>query len=453
MALLVPIKNFFSRMKAAQAVARSVSVLVRPNTSTFFNKAPMDFEQATKDGYQALVWVYRCVNAYSTAVSSVPWKAYKVNSKGVYNHLPGHPLEVLLNNPNKFFGRKEFFDAWTAHLFLAGRAYWEKVMVSKKTAELWTLRPDWVTPTPNKFTFISDYVFKPPSAPPDAKIIYPTNEICEFKFINPLDPYGYQSPLSAAARTMHTENAAIGWNQSMLDNAAVPGGIFNIPVQTTTKAQRDELRGALEAEYGAENRFQTMILWGGIKWERLAFSPQDMQFLEQRRLNKYEICSIFGVPPQMVGAQEDPTYSNYAVARLSFWEDSVVPLLDWIAEKASQSLGMEYGPDIKVKYDLTNVPAMREAFTQQITNAFKLWQMKWPINEINRRLGLGMTDVPWGDQSYEQINQVPMEDLGTPAVLDTTPSGGQPNTTDPNAPVDSPKPPKTPKKPAPKKDL
>lgn len=408
---------FVERVKESTLVGRSISAVIAPRFGYGLN-TELSFEEAVKQ-YKSLVWVYRCVSAYSSAISSVPWKVF--NAKGTEeSHVPGHPLERLLNTPNSFFGRREFFDTWTAHLFLSGRAYWEKVSVGKDVRELWNIRPDYMKPIPNQNTFISNYEFRPPSA--IKAIPFAVQDIVEFKFIDPLDAYGCLSPLAAASRAMATENSAIGWNRSMLDNSGIPGGIYKIPVTSTTKAQRDELKAAIKEAYGGKNKFETMILWGGMDWTRMGFSPTDMQFLEQRRLNKYEICSVFGVPPQMVGAQEDPTYSNYAVARLSFWEDSVIPLLAWIESKVNAQITPSFGPNLIARYDLTRVPAMREAFTQQINNGFKLWQMGWPINAINRRLGLGMTAVPWGDSAYVQINMTPIDKLGENLVIDTTPA-------------------------------
>jgi hypothetical protein len=155
-----------------------------------------------------------------------------------------------------------------------------------------------------------------------------------------------------------------------------------------------------------------MVTWGGMTWEQIGLSQNDMDFLNQRKLNKYEICGIFGVPPQIVGANEDPTYSNYAVALLAFWESKIIPLLNWVETMVNTRFSDQYYDGVIVKPDLTSVPALRESVAQKVKMAATLSAMGWPINAINERLGLGFDAVPWGDTAYYPGTMVPAELVG-----------------------------------------
>jgi HK97 family phage portal protein len=228
---------------------------------------------------------------------------------------------------------------------------------------------------------------------------------------------------------MEIDSAAISWNKALLDNAAVPGGVFKIPVAHMATNQRSELKAAIAEEYTGENRFQAMILWGGVEWTQMGLGPADMQYLNQREVNKYEICGILGVPPMVVGATQDPTYANYEVGRLAWWEDGIIPLLEWIRNKVNAQIAPSFGPNIRIHYDLSRTPAMRKALSEAVASGYKMWQMGWPINAINKRFGLGMDDVPWGDKAYLQINMAPIDELQGPGNpdLDTTPKPPKPN--------------------------
>ena len=378
----------------------------RGATGSLFGKS-FTFQRAVKSGYKDLVWVYRCVAKKGEAVGSVPWKVFrKASATTDREYLPEHPFQKLIDRPNRYTDRTQFFIQWISDLDLGGNNYLEITREGKTGPPigLWRLRPDWMTPRPGKDVFLQDYKFDSGSGKP---VYFDPEEIMHMKYVDPLDPYVGMSVIQAAARTILTENAAIGWNKSILDNSGVPNGILKVPAQTMLNQDKEELQENIEEEFTGENRHRPMILWGGMEWESMALTQKDMDFLEQRRLNKYEICSVFGVPPQVVGALENPTYSNYGTARLSFWEDTIVPLLDWLKAHLNYRLAPLYGPDIEIDYDVSRVPAMREAFRELVDTAKKLHDMHYPLNMIGERLGLGLDAVPWGDVAWLPQNLVP----------------------------------------------
>jgi len=377
------------------------------------------FREATEKGFRSQVWVYRCITELGQAVGSIPWKVVYVEDSGVKVPLSRHPLEKLLNNPNPNQDRSEFFATWIAHLSLAGNAYWEKTFVVDRITgtsrpvvkTLYHVRPDWIAPIPDPVSFIKGYEFRTRDGKMEKLKPF---EITHFRYVDPMNPYVGVSPMSAAARTIEIEDAAVRWNKAILDNYAVPGGILNVPGQGVVAEERKEIQEEIEREFTGENRHRPMILWGGMTWEQLSLSPKDMEFLEQRKINKYEICSILGVPPQIIGANEDPTYSNYSVARLSFWEDTIIPLLDWLQTKINGHLAIYWGENIRAEYDISNVPAFRDSFAQLVTTAKTLFDMSYPINLVNKRLGLGLEDVPWGNVAWMPLNLVPVSTSEAP---------------------------------------
>jgi HK97 family phage portal protein len=409
--------------------------------SFFWGKNGIPFTIAAQKGYNGQVWVHRCISARGGAVGSVPWKVGERQKSGEIKPLPGHPLEELLRRPNPYCDRTEFFQRWMTSLDLGGNAYWEKVFVKDRSdggggrvvpRHLYSVRPDWVTPKPDSRNFVKNY--KIDAGGTTEPIFLDPAEIIHFQYVDPLNEFVGISPLTAAARTLETEDSAITWNKSVLDNFAVPGGILKVPATITSDEERITLQEEIEKEYTGENRHRPMILWGGMEWDQMALSQVDLQFLEQRKLNKYEICAILATPPPIIGANEDPTYSNYGVSRLSFWEDTIIPLLDWIAAKINNQLAIYWGDNIVVSYDITNVPAFREAYDAKVKTANALFMMNWPINAINRRLGLGFDDVPWGDSAWMQSNMIPVSSAEPPALPEPPAPPTDPNEDDDEEP-------------------
>lgn len=383
----------------------------------------MSFKEAVDKGYKNLVWVHRCISATGNAVGSVPWKAYRKQTDGRLIWLPDHPLSNLIERPNKYYTRKEIMETWSVYLQLAGSSFFEVVFVNKKPFNLFPLRPDWIRPVPHPTDYISKYIY---DAGGNDKVDLLPEEVLHFKYLDPLDEYKGLSPLAAAARTISTEDSAIRWNKSIFDNSAVPNGILKVPATGMKKKERDDLKEELEREFTVDNLHRPMILWGGMEWQKMAMDAKDLDFLQQRQLNKYEICAILETPPAIVGATADPTYANYDAGRTAWWEDIIIGKLDWAQAKFNAHLSPYFDDNIVLRYDISDVPAMRSSFKEKVETSKTLWMMGYPINAINRRVGLGFDDVAWGNAWWAQMNMMPItSDEPNPNLV---PPGGRPTT-------------------------
>lgn len=393
-----------------KSVASRMSVAVIGKSGSRYSSVgeTMTFAEASKKGYKSLTWVRRCINVIGDALGSVPWKVYKQLPDGRLREIVNHPLAKLLNQPNQFFTRKEFYFALSAQLNLCGNSFLEIVSVNKKPFEMFLLDPTKIKPVPDLQTYLDHYLADP--GPGHEAIKLPIADVMHFKYYDPENQYVGCSPLSSARKTVDLEHAAITWNQGIFDNSAVPGGILKVPANTLRPQERAKLKEEVETGFTKENIGKPMILWGGMEWESITLSQQDIEFLRQRQVNKYEICAVFGVPPQMVGANEDPTYANYDVARQSFWEDRIIPELDWLQIMFQNKLAPYYGTDLLVMPDISGIPALQKSFAQKVDTARTMYTMGYPANELNRRLKLGMADLKWGDVWWAPMNMMPVDD-------------------------------------------
>ena len=70
-------------------------------------------------------------------------------------------------------------------------------------------------------------------------------------------------------------------------------------------------------------------------------------------------------------------------------------------------LSSEYGPDVRIAYDLSNIPALQENYAEKLTNAKIMWSMGVPFNIVNQRLELGLDDMDGGDIGYIPTGVIP----------------------------------------------
>jgi HK97 family phage portal protein len=58
---------------------------------------------------------------------------------------------------------------------------------------------------------------------------------------------------------------------------------------------------------GVDNAGKTAILEEGASLDKVSMSARDLQFIESRDFQRYDIAMFFGVPPHMIGATEKTT--------------------------------------------------------------------------------------------------------------------------------------------------
>jgi phage portal protein BeeE len=132
---------------------------------------------------------------------------------------------------------------------------------------------------------------------------------------------------------------------------------------------------------------------------RPQLSSTDLQFLENRKFSRTEICAAFGVPEEIVTTTDHNKYDVMSGARLNFIENRVGPLCSRLeAEEDLTVKGID--PQASGWFDLDSLPIMQEARRSRLAAAKTGFEMGIPFNELNRVLDLGFKPLPWGNTGY-----------------------------------------------------
>jgi hypothetical protein len=160
-----------------------------------------------------------------------------------------------------------------------------------------------------------------------------------------------------------------------------------------------------------------MILDGGLEAQPLSFSPQDMSMDKSMLWSAQRICAAFGVPGELVGLMS-ATYQNRREARKALYTETILPLLDRIADDLNNWLAPQFGPALTLAYDRDSIEALqedREALFNQIKAASWL-----TVNE--QRVMAGYEERPEGDVILEPGTLVPLDALTAPAPAPVAPA-------------------------------
>ncbi len=385
--------------------------------NAYEGKTNKKYKEFAKEGYQENSITYRCINLIAVNVSATKIKVFSGDKE-----LDNHELISLLNRPNPLQSGVEYFHSLVSYLLISGNTYMLKDKEFGIPKELYLLRPDRMVIESTSSMIPTSYRYKV-----DGKTIseYPVDklngmsQIKHVKLWNPLDDFYGFSPIVAGAYNIDQHNLAGLHNVGLLKNGCTPSAMLKFQPKdetgmtaTLTDDQRASILNDLEQRFkGANNSGRPMLLEGDFDYVQMGISPKDMDFLELMNMSAREIALCFGVPAQLVGIA-DQTYANVAEARLSLYEETIIPLLDRLQSDLNEWLSPLYSGDIKIAFDIDSIPAMAEKRKQIFANVTQgVQQGILTRNEARERLGL--EPIQGADALLVPSNLFPLGEIDT----------------------------------------
>lgn len=129
-------------------------------------------------------------------------------------------------------------------------------------------------------------------------------------------------------------------------NGARPGGVLIHPGKLTDKA-RANAKETWHQAYGGENVHKIALLEEGMKFEKISFTADEAQMLGTRDHQKLEICSIFAVPPHMIGADRAGGKNNLEQIGGEFVTFTLNPWLKAWSQELDRKLFPKTGQNAK----------------------------------------------------------------------------------------------------------
>lgn len=389
--------RLFAKPEVKESQAHSILVL-NPGQPVW---TPRDYKSFAEEAYVRNVIAYQAINKIAEAVSSVRWVAYRGETEVTQS-----PALDLINNPNPMQSGREFIEAKIGYLMISGNSYDERIMISGQPREIYTHRPDRMKVVPGPNGTPKAYIYEVASSRVTWQVDENGNsDIRHMRLFNPLNDWYGQAPVEAAAYAIDQHNEAMKWVQALLQNSARPSGALVSKGDALTDEQYNRLKAQIEMQYqGGANAGRPMLLEGGLDWKEMGLSPTDMGVIDSKNSAARDISLAFGVPPQLLGIPGDNTYSNYSEARLSFWEDTIIPLVDRLAEEFTAFIGEPYG--VEIRADMDQIPAI-------VDKRRTLWEMVnastvLTINE--KREAMGYDPIAGGDQVFIGMGQIGLGD-------------------------------------------
>lgn len=372
------------------------------------------------EGYKRNSTAFMCVNLIARAIANLPIKIYREieTSKGIEEVWDfKHPLWKLVGkgaNPNSRQSWLKFNQAYWAYRHVDGNEYIFAQGDLNNPGALTLLRPDRMEPIKgNKMKPIAGWKHTI-----NGKVdTLPADKILHTSSFDPLSDMFGMPVFEACAAEIDQDNAAGLWNYSLLKNGARPSLFFGSKDGAMGAPGKDQvkmLRTWMKQEVTGPRNAGMPLIMPGLQVTEVGKSPKDMDWLKGMIQAKVAIANVCGVPPELIGIQEQKTYANYETALRAFYENTVLPYADDFFQSLTQFLGNKFqdaraeSPGVIIAVDRENVAALSE--NQDAKHERLRSDVDGPIMTVNEaREELGLDPVDGGDDILVNASKQTLE--------------------------------------------
>lgn len=258
--------------------------------------------QISESSAMRVAAAWRCVNIISGVMGSLPVDLIRRVSEKERQPAANHPLRrVLTVKPNQWQTPNEFRRIMQAHLLLRGNAYALKVEAAGNVLALIPLHPDRVL-----VEQLDDYTIEYRVSLKDGRYrILKQRDLFHLRGMS-LDGVKGLSVLSHMRESLGIALQSEVASARLMRNGQFTTGNYEHP-QTLTPEAYTRLKASIDESGGADSAGKAKILEEGMTFKPVSMNAKDMQFLEQRDFQRYDIAMFFGVPPHMIGATDKTT--------------------------------------------------------------------------------------------------------------------------------------------------
>jgi HK97 family phage portal protein len=281
---------------------------------------------------ESLSAVSACVSAIASGVSSLPATVFQ-DTPGGRIAAPNHPVSRLIRRPNPNTTWPDVIEWLIGQTLLYGNGLLR--IVSDGAG-----RPVALIPVPWQAVTV---------------VMLPTG-VLAYDVVASGGPSGYTGPalpgrlladdvlhlrdrsddglvgrsrISRAPDVIAAAHELQVYSASVWQNAAAPSGLITFSPANTPEGRKRQADQFIARTTGAANAGRLMFLEGDTKYAPLACSPEDAETLASRQFSVIELCRLFGVPPPIIQAYENNTFTNAATAEQWFAQRTLLP---WVAK-------------------------------------------------------------------------------------------------------------------------
>lgn len=253
---------------------------------------------------------------------------------------------------------------------------------------------------------------------------YEPDEVLNFKqHDDPNSPVFGLSPLEPIIWETRTDLSAMISNYAFFSNDATPGAQYILD-EGMSDEQQDKVIDDIKRQLsGPENRNKSIAVKGVKEIKTLQISPKDMEFNLLRKFTTEKVCAAFGVPKAILNYTDGVNYSNGENQTQKFWEGTITPLQDLLAEFINNEVLPVLGVEgIKIEF---NSKTFDDQQWNEASSRADVEHGIITINEAREKRGASVFDPKTYGEFVDKpliwngLGVRPLDDIG----IDTNPDG------------------------------
>lgn len=423
---IIKVMGLFNNSKQMLALQVEVANLQRQNyitaTTNFVQSAIALYPDATKfenpTKYSTLDDLYSIIRMLATTAALIPFVTYEQKDQEAVNKLRNmqakadlrvrrsyevkaleylsdkDPLNVLLENPNTYQSKFEFFEGLYTFLFVQGECfiYTPKIQYGVTTgtvSEMHLMYPQYVilrlsNSYPHQLVGY-DYVVD------GVKIMegIPVEDVIHMKYFNPnFSIMGNElrglSPLVVLRKRLTRMESNLDNSVSQMQNGGVPGIVFEKgeTAPETAGNRKDNFYRYLQNK---ANKGAPFFGAGELGYIKLGLSLADLDAAKLEQIDFKKLCNAFGVSDTLFNNDAASTESNVNLMQKRLYTNTVLPNV----MRVRDALNMFITPLYKTKKryincDISEIPELQENYKDMVA-----WQAQaWWVTPNEKRLML-----------------------------------------------------------------
>lgn len=379
----------------------------------------------TVDNNQSLLAfsaVYACLSMISSDICKLRVKLMQQGpSNGVWTEIGTSPYLDLLNRPNRFQTRLQFFESWMLSKLTYGNAYVLKGRDSnRRVDEMYVLDPRRVTPIVTPVGDVYYSISADDLAGIPAGLRYcPASEIIHDRMTTLWHPLVGVSPISACGASA-TQGIRIQANSaSFFQNMSRPSGMLTAP-GTIDEVTANRIKTEWESNYSGANLGRLAIMGDGLEYAAMTIPAGDAQLIEQLRWTVEDVARAFRVPLHRLGAGTASGITNVESLESLYYSDCIQVFIEAIELCLDQ--GLELPSRYATEFDLRGLLRMDTGARYDALS--KAVNGGWLSPNESRRLE-DLPPVEGGETPYLQqqnysLGALAKRDAAAPAPSDST---------------------------------
>jgi len=314
-----------------------------------------------------------------------------------------HPLLTLLGQVNPVHNLVDLLELTTLDQEIHGSAYWWLQFDALGVPEaIWPVPAHLMQSIRRSDArrVVERYEYRGASPPRT----YRPEEIIQFRYPHPADPYGPGwSPLAAVYEQASLASEYLAFKQAIWSNVGMPGVILS-PSEVISDRERQRLEAEWNQKFRQGGRGRALIAETGLQVQFVEQSLGDVAVLAEQAFSKEEIANAFGVPIALL--TKETNLANLQASRMQHALLTIRPRLRRRDEKLNEQLVPWFDPTRRLFFQ-SDDPIDQDVDQQRQREEQDLRQGVRTINEV--RQDRGLEPVSWGEEPWLPLANAPTD--------------------------------------------